>query len=62
MLTHLDGAVDRVAWFKAAIQGTTGPVSDEEMHLLTQRFVSSIPQPGRILTHFLVSSTAKTKN
>lgn len=29
--------VDRVAWFKAALEGSEGPLTDEEMHVLTQR-------------------------
>jgi translation machinery-associated protein 16 len=32
--------VDRVAWFKAALEGSSGPLSDEEMHLLTQTYVA----------------------
>ncbi|KIX00682.1 uncharacterized protein Z518_09747 [Rhinocladiella mackenziei CBS 650.93] len=31
--------VDRVAWFKAALEGSAGPLTDEEMHILTQSFI-----------------------
>ncbi|EHY58753.1 uncharacterized protein HMPREF1120_06756 [Exophiala dermatitidis NIH/UT8656] len=31
--------VDRVAWFKSAIEGSVGSLSDEEMHVLTQSFI-----------------------
>ncbi|OAL39680.1 hypothetical protein AYO20_01077 [Fonsecaea nubica] len=31
--------VDRVAWFKSALQGSTGALTDEEMQLLTQSFI-----------------------
>ncbi|OCT52877.1 Translation machinery-associated protein 16 [Cladophialophora carrionii] len=31
--------VDRVAWFKTALEGSSGPLSDDEMHVLTQSFV-----------------------
>lgn len=30
--------VDRVAWFKSALEGSVGALSEEEMHLLTQRY------------------------
>ncbi|RMZ85450.1 hypothetical protein DV737_g838, partial [Chaetothyriales sp. CBS 132003] len=32
--------VDRVAWFKAAIEGSSGPLSDDEMRLLTEGFIA----------------------
>ncbi|KAJ9603862.1 translation machinery-associated protein 16 [Cladophialophora chaetospira] len=35
----LTPAVDRVAWFKAALEGSSGPLSDDEMHILTQSFI-----------------------
>ncbi|EXJ88828.1 hypothetical protein A1O3_01892 [Capronia epimyces CBS 606.96] len=31
--------VDRVAWFKSALQGSAGSLSDEEMLVLTQSFI-----------------------
>ncbi|KAJ9638036.1 translation machinery-associated protein 16 [Knufia peltigerae] len=31
--------VDRIAWFKSALEGSVGAVSDEEMHVLTQGFI-----------------------
>ncbi|KIW27838.1 uncharacterized protein PV07_07539 [Cladophialophora immunda] len=31
--------VDRVAWFKSALEGSSGPLTDEEVHLLTQSFI-----------------------
>ncbi|KAK4936537.1 translation machinery-associated protein 16 [Elasticomyces elasticus] len=31
--------VIRVAWFKSALEGSVGAVSDEELHLLTQSFI-----------------------
>jgi len=33
-------AVDRVAWFRSALEGSTGPLTDEEMHVLTERYVN----------------------
>ena len=42
--------VDRVAWFKGAIQGSSGAVSDEEMHLLTQRLVFAALKTHEYLT------------
>ncbi|KIW61635.1 hypothetical protein PV05_01734 [Exophiala xenobiotica] len=31
--------VDRVAWFKSALEGSVGALSEEEMHLLTQSYI-----------------------
>ncbi|KIW68886.1 hypothetical protein PV04_04800 [Phialophora macrospora] len=31
--------VDRVAWFRTAIEGSSGPLTDDEMHVLTQSFI-----------------------
>ncbi|EXJ73794.1 uncharacterized protein A1O5_03556 [Cladophialophora psammophila CBS 110553] len=31
--------VDRVAWFKSALEGSSGPLTDEEMQVLTQSFI-----------------------
>ncbi|RMZ84212.1 hypothetical protein DV738_g474, partial [Chaetothyriales sp. CBS 135597] len=32
--------VDRVAWFKSAIESSSGPVSEEELRLLTDLFIA----------------------
>ena len=37
--------VNRIAWFKSALEGSVGAVSDEEMRLLTQRFVLTVVRP-----------------
>ena len=31
--------VDRVEWFKSALQGSSGPLTEEELRLLTQRYI-----------------------
>lgn len=38
-LTHHISAVNRVEWFKSALQGSSGPLTEEEMRVLTQRYV-----------------------
>lgn len=34
--------VDRIAWFKSALEGSVGAVSDDEIHVLTQGYVWTI--------------------
>ncbi|ETN45426.1 uncharacterized protein HMPREF1541_09257 [Cyphellophora europaea CBS 101466] len=31
--------VDRVAWYRSALEGSTGPLTEEELHVLTQTFI-----------------------
>ena len=41
--------VDRVAWFKSALEGSTGPLTDDELQLLTQRYVGELLHQTKIL-------------
>jgi len=41
--TDFTNQVDRVAWFQTAIEGSDGPLTDEELQLLTQRYGRAFP-------------------
>lgn len=32
--------VDRVSWYRSALEGSAGPLSEDELHVLTQSFVA----------------------
>lgn len=49
-------------WFKTALSGSSGPLSDEEMHILTQRCVNQISAWPAVLLILTVSLIVKTKN
>lgn len=32
--------VDRVSWYRSALEGSTGPLSEDELHVLTRSFIA----------------------
>jgi translation machinery-associated protein 16 len=58
-ISELTMPVDRVAWFRSAIQGSDGAVTDEELHVLTERSGHQIPLSGREIANERFSFIAR---